>query len=158
LDLERKLFALTGKTLAELFPPELRNNRQFLEAPKEISAVREIELRAIASDATARFILPSPADEAEKTEQMSELRDMLRFLSYREREIIKLRYGLGDGYNYTLEEVGHILGLSRDRIRQIEAKALVKLQRRAGRLQTLMPEGWTVPGPQGEEPLTKPRE
>ena len=43
-------------------------------------------------------------------------------------EIIKLRYGLGDGYSYTLEEVGHIFKVTRERIRQIEAKAVRKLQ------------------------------
>ncbi|MEM1305693.1 MAG: sigma-70 family RNA polymerase sigma factor, partial [Planctomycetota bacterium] len=52
---------------------------------------------------------------------------VLKTLSYREREIIKLRYGLGDGYSYTLEEVGHIFKVTRERIRQIEAKAVRKL-------------------------------
>ena len=52
----------------------------------------------------------------------------LKTLSYREREIIKLRYGLGDGYCYTLEEVGQIFRVTRERIRQIEAKAVRKLQ------------------------------
>ena len=45
-----------------------------------------------------------------------------------EREIIKLRYGLGDGYTYTLEEVGRIFKVTRERVRQIEAKAVRKLQ------------------------------
>ncbi|MDR3182688.1 MAG: sigma-70 family RNA polymerase sigma factor [Planctomycetaceae bacterium] len=53
---------------------------------------------------------------------------VLQSLSYREREIVKLRYGLGDGYSYTLEEVGHIFKVTRERIRQIEAKAIRKLQ------------------------------
>ena len=53
---------------------------------------------------------------------------VLQPLSYREREISKLRYGLGDGYSYTLEEVGHIFKVTRERIRQIEAKAVRKLQ------------------------------
>ena len=53
---------------------------------------------------------------------------VLKTLSYREREIIKLRYGLGDGHQYTLEEVGHIFKVTRERIRQIEAKAVRKLQ------------------------------
>ncbi|MDO5308858.1 MAG: sigma-70 family RNA polymerase sigma factor [Planctomycetia bacterium] len=53
---------------------------------------------------------------------------VLKTLSYREREIIKLRYGLGDGYSYTLEEVGHIFKVTRERIRQIEQKAVRKLQ------------------------------
>ena len=54
--------------------------------------------------------------------------DVLRTLTYREREIIKLRYGLGDGYPYTLEEVGRIFRVTRERVRQIEAKAVRKLQ------------------------------
>jgi RNA polymerase primary sigma factor len=54
--------------------------------------------------------------------------DVLAGLSYREREIIRLRYGLVDGYAYTLEEVGRIFSVTRERVRQIEAKAVRKLQ------------------------------
>jgi len=53
---------------------------------------------------------------------------VLDSLTYREREIIKLRYGIGDGYTYTLEEVGRRFKVTRERVRQIEAKALRKLQ------------------------------
>jgi len=53
---------------------------------------------------------------------------LLKTLTYREREIIRLRYGLGDGYMYTLEEVGRIFKVTRERVRQIEAKAVRKLQ------------------------------
>jgi RNA polymerase primary sigma factor len=53
---------------------------------------------------------------------------LLKTLTYREREIIRLRYGLGDGYTYTLEEVGRIFRVTRERVRQIEAKAVRKLQ------------------------------
>jgi RNA polymerase primary sigma factor len=49
-------------------------------------------------------------------------------LNWREREIIKLRYGLGDGYNYTLEQVAYIFQLTRERIRQLEQRAMGKLQ------------------------------
>jgi RNA polymerase primary sigma factor len=49
-------------------------------------------------------------------------------LTYREREIIRLRYGLADGYAYTLEEVGKIFSVTRERVRQIESKAVRKLQ------------------------------
>ncbi|RKY22356.1 MAG: RNA polymerase subunit sigma-70, partial [Planctomycetota bacterium] len=56
------------------------------------------------------------------------IEDVLATLSYREREIIKLRYGLSDGYAYTLEEVGRKFKVTRERVRQIEAKALRKLQ------------------------------
>jgi len=53
---------------------------------------------------------------------------LLKTLTWREREIIRLRYGLCDGYNYTLEEVGRIFKVTRERVRQIEAKAVRKLQ------------------------------
>jgi len=53
---------------------------------------------------------------------------ILKTLSYREREIIKLRYGIGDGYTYTLEEVGRIFKVTRERVRQVEAKAIRKMQ------------------------------
>ncbi|MEM9186988.1 MAG: sigma-70 family RNA polymerase sigma factor [Planctomycetota bacterium] len=56
------------------------------------------------------------------------LEDVMDDLSYREREIIKLRYGLTDGYSYTLEEVGKIFSVTRERVRQIESKAVRKLQ------------------------------
>ena len=53
---------------------------------------------------------------------------VLEGLNYREREILRLRYGLADGYAYTLEEVGKIFSVTRERVRQIEAKAVRKLQ------------------------------
>lgn len=56
------------------------------------------------------------------------IEDLLKTLTYREREIIRLRYGLLDGATYTLEEVGRIFKVTRERVRQIEAKALSKLQ------------------------------
>ena len=56
------------------------------------------------------------------------IESLLKTLTYREREIIRLRYGLGDGYTYTLEEVGKIFSVTRERVRQIESKAVRKLQ------------------------------
>jgi RNA polymerase primary sigma factor len=70
----------------------------------------------------------SPAIGAAQEMLRRRINKVLKTLSYREREIIKLRYGLGDGYSYTLEEVGHIFKVTRERIRQIEAKAVRKLQ------------------------------
>ncbi len=70
----------------------------------------------------------SPAVGAGQEMLRMRITRVLKSLSYREREIIKLRYGLGDGYSYTLEEVGHIFKVTRERIRQIEAKAVRKLQ------------------------------
>ena len=65
---------------------------------------------------------------------------LLKTLTYREREIIRLRYGLTDGYTYTLEEVGRIFRVTRERVRQIEAKAVKKLQHpvRSKQLETFL--------------------
>ncbi len=70
----------------------------------------------------------NPSSGASQEMLRTRIDRVLKTLSYREREIIKLRYGLGDGYSYTLEEVGHIFKVTRERIRQIEAKAVRKLQ------------------------------
>jgi RNA polymerase primary sigma factor len=70
------------------------------------------------------------------------INDVLRTLTYREREILKLRYGIGDGYTYTLEEVGRIFKVTRERVRQVENKAIRKLQHpvRRQRLQSFLDE------------------
>ena len=71
----------------------------------------------------------APPDKAASNELLREkIEALLKTLTYREREIIRLRYGLGDGYTYTLEEVGRIFKVTRERVRQIEAKAVKKLQ------------------------------
>ncbi|QDU07398.1 sigma-70 family RNA polymerase sigma factor [Gimesia aquarii] len=70
----------------------------------------------------------SPADAAMREMLKDKIEHVLKSLTYREREIIRLRYGLGDGYSYTLEETGRIFKVTRERIRQIESKALRKLQ------------------------------
>jgi RNA polymerase primary sigma factor len=68
------------------------------------------------------------------------IESLLKTLTYREREIIRLRYGLTDGYTYTLEEVGRIFRVTRERVRQIEAKAVKKLQHpvRSKQLETFL--------------------
>ena len=77
----------------------------------------------IEDDATAR-----PERSANNELLREKIEGLLKTLTYREREIIRLRYGLGDGYTYTLEEVGRIFKVTRERVRQIEAKAVRKLQ------------------------------
>ncbi|HZZ27207.1 MAG TPA: sigma-70 family RNA polymerase sigma factor [Pirellulales bacterium] len=70
----------------------------------------------------------SPVYSASNGLLRQKIESLLKTLTYREREIIRLRYGLGDGYTYTLEEVGRIFKVTRERVRQIEAKAVKKLQ------------------------------
>ncbi|MDX9910897.1 MAG: RNA polymerase sigma factor RpoD [Phycisphaerales bacterium] len=78
-----------------------------------------------------------PSDIAAQEMLRQRIEQVLKTLTYREREIIKLRYGIGDGYTYTLEEVGRIFKVTRERVRQVEAKAIRKLQHpvRARKLQ-----------------------
>jgi len=79
----------------------------------------------------------APSDSAASEMLKGRIEAVLKTLTYREREIIKLRYGIGDGYTYTLEEVGRIFKVTRERVRQVEAKAIRKLQHpvRARKLQ-----------------------
>ncbi len=70
----------------------------------------------------------SPVNVASYEMLKDKMESVLGSLSYREREIIRLRYGIGDDYTYTLEEVGRKFNVTRERVRQIEAKALAKLQ------------------------------
>jgi RNA polymerase primary sigma factor len=70
----------------------------------------------------------SPVQSAAQEMLKDRIDEVLKTLTYREREIIKLRYGIGDGYTYTLEEVGRIFKVTRERVRQVEAKAIRKLQ------------------------------
>ena len=82
----------------------------------------------------------SPTHSATHGLLKDRLESLLKTLTYREREIIRLRYGLTDGYTYTLEEVGRIFRVTRERVRQIEAKAVKKLQHpvRSKQLETFM--------------------
>ena len=70
----------------------------------------------------------NPVESAGSEMLKERIEEVLKTLTYREREIIKLRYGIGDGYTYTLEEVGRIFKVTRERVRQVEAKAIRKLQ------------------------------
>ena len=83
----------------------------------------------------------SPSDSATSDMLRQRINDVLKTLTYREREILKLRYGIGDGYTYTLEEVGRIFKVTRERVRQVESKAIRKLQHpvRRQRLASFLP-------------------
>jgi RNA polymerase primary sigma factor len=69
-----------------------------------------------------------PLYETNQQTLREQIQEAMQTLNYREREILKLRYGLADGYAYTLEEVGKIFQVTRERVRQIESKAVKKLQ------------------------------
>ena len=108
---------------------EMRAALQWSRAPASLSdsvgATGEMEFANLLADVSN----PEPPSQANQQMLHDQLVDLLDSrLSWREREIIKLRFGLGDGYNYTLEEVGYIFKVTRERIRQIEQRAMSKLQ------------------------------
>jgi RNA polymerase primary sigma factor len=71
---------------------------------------------------------PSPMDSAAREMLREQVRRALESLSDREREVLELRFGLSDGKEHTLEEVSRYFNVTRERVRQIEAKALRKMR------------------------------
>jgi RNA polymerase primary sigma factor len=92
-----------------------------------IAEGEETTLREYVADTTAA----SPEDEAIRTEMAGRIEDVLAPLNTREREVLRLRYGLGTDEEHTLADIARRLSLSRERVRQIEARALAKLRREA---------------------------
>lgn len=134
--LDAALAEHVGKGLDELFPDELQDAEAFLNAGKTIEQTASIPVQALISYAgTTRERLTYDQDAVDESLDREALKSrmskVLETLSYSEREIIKLRYGFDEGYSYTLEDVAHIFKVSRGRIRQIEAKAVRKLQQPA---------------------------
>ena len=70
----------------------------------------------------------SPSEETSRRILRDHIRDIIRDLLPREQKILKMRFGLDDGITHTLEDVGKEFGVTRERIRQIEAKALEKIR------------------------------
>jgi RNA polymerase primary sigma factor len=97
-----------------------------LETP--IGDDEENELGELIADPDALV----PVDEAARAMMKDDLDDLLAELTPRERRIIQLRFGLADGHQRTLEEIGKRLGISRERVREVERSALIRLRR--GRL------------------------
>src|SRR5699024_11732293 len=83
-----------------------------------------------------------PSDHASYELVKEQLEDVLDTLTDREENVLRLRFGLDDGRTRTLEEVGKVFGVTRERIRQIEAKALRKLRHpsRSKRLKDFLEE------------------
>lgn len=124
---------LTGKTLDELWPPELRAATKFLLEDKSFEVTKTYSPESLAySHTTEQLALPDPCEVASDKERQEQLKvgivRILKSLTYREREIIKLRYGLGDDYSHSLKEVADKFKVTTERIRQIEMKAMRKMQ------------------------------
>jgi RNA polymerase primary sigma factor len=110
----------------------LKVARRPLSLQKPVGEEKDSELGSFIEDEET----PSPPEKAEQTLLRATLEELLTTLRPREERVLRLRFGLQDGYRYTLEEVGEKFGLTRERIRQIEKQALRRLRhpRRSRRL------------------------
>jgi RNA polymerase primary sigma factor len=102
----------------------LKVARRPMSLQRPIGEEKDSELGSFIEDDEA----PSPSEAAEQTMLRITLEELLSTLSPREARILRMRFGLQDGYRYTLEEVGERFGLTRERIRQIEKQALRRLR------------------------------
>ncbi|BCL79507.1 sigma-70 family RNA polymerase sigma factor [Ktedonobacteria bacterium brp13] len=103
-----------------------------VEQPVSLDAPVDEEARYSLADTLEDSTTPAPADTASQHLLGEELHRALAFLTPRERSVITLRYGIGDGHSRTLLEVGKELGISRERVRQLEVVALMKLRGMSG--------------------------
>lgn len=127
--LELDLLELTGKLMEDLFPSFLRENQEFLSAPKRIESSREVEdysLRRLASNFSSRSDI-QPDRIAVQSETKDAVARSLSILSKRQREIIERRFGLRGERPETLESIGDSMRITKERVRSIESVALRKL-------------------------------
>ena len=100
-----------------------------IEQPVSLDAPVDDDARYSLADTLEDSAAPAPAETASQHLLGEELHRALAVLTPRECSVITLRYGIGDGRSRTLLEVGKELGISRERVRQIQQEALVRLKR-----------------------------
>jgi RNA polymerase sigma factor (sigma-70 family) len=130
-DVAQKLHDLTGKTLDELFPQELRDAEDWLKKSKTVEVDKPLPIAALIEHherTVARLTGPVASERAEASELKELVDRACKTLSHRERGILQMRFGLGDGATHTLEETANQFGVTKERIRQLEAKAIRKLR------------------------------
>jgi RNA polymerase nonessential primary-like sigma factor len=132
---QRKISQEKGRTASiedianelEMTPPQVRE--VLLRVPRSVSLETKVGKE---KDTELGDLLEtddvSPEDSLMREALRRDLQQLLADLTSRERDVIQMRFGLGDGQPYSLAEIGRALDLSRERVRQIEAKALQKLR------------------------------
>ncbi len=132
----RRLLELLGREPSDeeigeemgITPERVREITRFAQSPISLETPIGEEKDSHLSDFVQDREAVSPSDAASLTMLHSEVEDVLDTLTPRERRVIQLRFGLNDGHQRTLEEVGKRFALTRERIRQIEVRALHKLR------------------------------
>jgi RNA polymerase primary sigma factor len=123
----------TNEEIAKAMELEVSKVEHIMKIKQDISSldasIRDDEEDSVLSDFIEDEDTISPEESATGQLLKEQVKDMLRSLTEREQKIIKMRFGLEDGKSHTLEEVGQEFSVTRERIRQIEAKALTKLRK-----------------------------
>lgn len=123
----------TNEEIAKAMEIEVEKVEHIMKIKQDISSldasVRDDEEDSVLSDFIEDEDTVSPEESATSQLLKEHVKDMLGSLTEREQKILKLRFGLEDGKSHTLEEVGQEFSVTRERIRQIEAKALAKLRK-----------------------------
>ena len=123
------------KEIAEKMPgkteEDVKNILSYLQSPVSLETPVGDEGENSLGDMVEDKMEATPEEAMNALVQKEEVSELLEALSERERQVIRLRYGLEDGKTHTLEEIGSILNVTRERVRQIEARALEKLRKNA---------------------------
>lgn len=123
----------TNEEIAEAMEIEVEKVEHIMKIKQDISSldasVRDDEEDSVLADFIEDEDTISPEESATNQLLKEHVKEMLGALTEREQKILKLRFGLEDGKSHTLEEVGQEFAVTRERIRQIEAKALAKLRK-----------------------------
>jgi RNA polymerase primary sigma factor len=137
-DVDRRAVEESQNAGAKLSPDVMRRVRRAAEKVRQLMRVSQepmsletpvgSEDNSVLVDFIADESLASPVEETNRELLREQMRDILDSLTDRERDVLMLRFGLVDGESRTLEEVGQQFGVTRERIRQIESKALRKLR------------------------------
>jgi RNA polymerase primary sigma factor len=112
----------------EVTPKKIENMIQVARRPLSLETPTDEEEDSVLGDFIQDEESPAPAEIVTLNLLREHLQEVLNMLPPREVRILQLRYGLLDGQSYTLEEVGRKMGVTRERVRQIEAQALSRLR------------------------------
>ncbi len=107
---------------------QVRRIMRISQDPISLETPVGVEESSLLGDFIEDETMPGPVDAATTQLLKEQVQSVLDQLSKRERDVLEMRYGLKDGQAHTLEEVGQLLGVTRERVRQIESKALRKLR------------------------------
>lgn len=120
----------------ELDRPPMRVQELLASSPAPLSLDASISPDSDASllDGVEDAVTPGPPEQVEDLQMRRGLSHAMEHVAPRSREVLELRYGLVDGSPQTLEEIGARLGLSRERVRQLEARGIAQLRRQSGAL------------------------